>query len=642
MENASEGMRSKASAVTPFSTSCEAQFPSGSSSVTQAKTGMSFSSGSISGESETFIADKSKAVEFDSIRVKVGLLDRLMGLAGELVLARNQIIQSVSSKNANAMESAAQRVDLITVEMQDAIMATRMQSIGMVFNKFKRIVRDFAGGIGKDVRLIIEGEEVELDKSIIEAIGEPLNRIIINAIEYGIETPDIRETCGKPRNGLIRISAHHEAGHVIIKVIDDGTGLDIGKVKARVLVLGLAPQAQLDVMSEKEIIRFVFRAGFSMTDKEDGKLCLEAASNCIVKLGGTIDMETQPGRGCCVTIKLPLTLAIIPSLLLSVGEERFAIPQVNLVDLVRFSGKNIKHQVEQIGNAMVIRHRGRLLPVVRMRDVIRTVEQEQVTDLQVFQEENSVVNIAVVTSGNFQYGLIVDELLDSAEIVVKSLGRHTKGCKVYAGATILGDGKVALILDLTGICALMKLNDISVENEEDARTKNIETSVVSEKTERRSLLIVTNGTNEFFGIPLELVARIEKIKFSEIEDIGGRKSIRYRGGILPLFRIEDAANVTPANASENVVAVVFKSGNRELGLIFSGIVDIVETDAAMDKGTYRQPGISGSIVVNNRITLLVDLLGLVSEIMPENLVEKEKSNCVREEFANVQKEGGRL
>jgi two-component system chemotaxis sensor kinase CheA len=575
--------------------------------------------------------------ETGSIRVNVTLLDKLMSLAGELVLARNQLIQSASSKDLSLIDDSSQKVDLITAELQEAIMATRMQAIGIVFHKFNRLVRDLSKEMGKEIELIIEGEDVELDKSILESIGDPLTHLVRNSLDHGIEGPEARESAGKPRQGTLKISAHHEAGHVVITIADDGAGISLSRVKAKALSSGICTHDQLEAMSDKELTKLIFRPGFStaaqVTDISGRGVGMDVVHTNLTKLNGTIEVDSTENVGTTIKIKLPLTLAIIPSLLLSVGNERFSIPQVNLLELVRVPKAEIENKIEKVGNAMVIRLRDRLLPLVKLSEVIddsKTVRHLETQVEEIIETTEEEINIAVVMAGNVQYGLIVDNLLDSSEIVVKPLGKHLKKSRAYAGATILGDGRVALILDLMGISDMMQLSEIGEGEKEEIvkkQTKDDDDKDTTD-TDRQSLLVVHNAPGEPFGIPLGLVARIEKIKAGEIEDTGGRKAIKYRGGTLPLFRLEEVSMVSPLEESETYVVVVFKAGGREVGLMLSEILDVVETDEKVDDVTYKQTGIMGSTIINERITLLIDLYGVVYTLMPQWMDEHNEEISV--------------
>ncbi len=542
-----------------------------------------------------------------------------MTLAGELVLARNQLNQCSESENLDLVHETAQRVDLITAELQEAVMATRMQSIGIVFHKFNRVVRDLSSKLGKDIALVLEGEEVELDKTIIESIGDPLTHIVRNSLDHGIETPDKRIAAGKPEQGTLKISAYHEAGHVVISIIDDGAGVNRERVRAKALESGIVTQEQLDNMKDKEIVELIFKPGFStaevVTDVSGRGVGMDVVITNLTKLGGVIDVDSVEGEGTTLKIKLPLTLAIIPSLLVSVADRSFAIPQVNLVELVRLTGDELQDKIENLGGgSSVIRLRGKLLPLVDAQEILKIVNKTR--DLS----ELASINIAIVKAGETEYGIVIDSLLDSSEIVVKPLGKHLKRCINYAGATILGDGTVALILDVMGVKSSMNLTSINQAKFDEYS----DATVVDEDDERvdirdkQSLLLVENGDKEQFAIPLGIVARIEKIKASQIEHIGGRNAIQYRGDTLPLFYLEELAkDITPIGDKENLIIVVFKISNREVGIVLSEILDVVETDSKVDAFTYKQPGIMGSVIVDEHITLIIDMYELVYTLMPK-------------------------
>jgi two-component system, chemotaxis family, sensor kinase CheA len=556
------------------------------------------------------------AVAENTLRVHVKLLDSLMALAGELVLTRNQLLRAVASGDTPAIEATTQRVDLVTSELQEAIMSTRLQPLGNVFRKFQRLVRDLAKELGKEVTLVIEGEEVELDKAVLEAIGDPLTHLVRNGIDHGIERPQARQQAGKPVQATLKLSAWHEAGQVIIEVTDDGAGIDPHTIKDKALRMGLRERAQLDAMSDKELINLIFLPGFStakqVTDISGRGVGMDVVHTNLTKLGGTIEIESQVGGGTTFRIKLPLTLAIIPCLLVAVAEECYAVPQVNLVELIRVPAAQVADRLEYIGAALVMRRRGSLLPIVSLRDLLGhsapTPEQGCA----------GAVHILAVAAGDLHYGLIVDALLDSEEIVVKPLGQHLQGCKSYAGATILGDGRVALILDVMGIRTMMHLAEVKA-------TPGAERQHAAQDDQTRqdfqSLLLVRNAPQEQFAIPLSLISRIERISAHAIESSGGRRYMQYRGGTLRLLALEEVAHVTPREETETLSVIVFTTGGREVGLMVSSILDVLEAEVTFDSVTFRQPGILGSAVLIGRTTLLVDLFGLVAAALPDWVVK---------------------
>lgn len=584
-----------------------------------------------------------------SLRVNVNVLDQLMTLAGELVLTRNQLLQTVDTGDSTKLETTSQRVDIITSELQEAIMSTRMQPIGNIFHKFQRIVRDMSRNLGKEIELKISGEEVELDKTIIEAIGDPLTHLVRNSVDHGIETPDERQSAGKPPQAELQLRAFHEAGQVIIEVIDDGRGIDHEKLKEKALDKGFLPAEQLETMSRKELIRLIFQPGFStakeVTDISGRGVGMDVVNTNLTRLGGVIDVETEVGTGTTISIKLPLTLAIIPSLLVGVGSERFAIPQVNLVELVRVAAAEVATRIEKVENALVMRLRGNLLPLVHLSEVMG-IEPKRVTvpesgEVITDQRQNiadrrgdgkvtnsgtgerrvrtdrryhteSAINIVVVAAGDMHYGLIVDRLLDSEEIVVKPLGSTFSKLKYYAGATILGDGRVALIMDVVGISKQLELADVGTSSR-----RLPDDEVAGSVADTQSLLIVRNHPQEQFAIPLGLVSRIEKVEERVIETIGQRRAIQYRGGSLPVCSIEDVVNVKPREAAEQMFVVIFKLNDREVGVLVSSIIDVVDSSQEVDNQTYRQNGVFGSAIIQDEITLLLDLFGLVEQALPE-------------------------
>jgi len=613
---------------------------------------------------------KSAAVQ-THLRVNIDLLDNLMTLAGELVLSRNQLLQGISSNDTRTLETAGQRIDMVTSELQEAIMKTRMQSISNVFNKFPRVVRDLARELNKEVSLSIEGKSVELDKTIIEAISDPLTHLVRNAVDHGIEYPKERNKIGKDPTGKISLKAFHEAGQVNIEISDDGRGLDGEKLLASALQKKLITDHQANVMSEKEKMALIFLPGLStakhVTDVSGRGVGMDVVKTNLDKLGGIVDIESKKNQGTVIRIKLPLTLAIIPSQIISLGNERYAIPQVNLNELLRIPASQVKERIEKVGDAEVVRLRGNLLPLLNLSKVLEiensyvnprdgstmperriniadrrskqspffenkeTDETESAVsgmEPEVSRESNSrseserrtniksAINIAVVSAGLFKYGLVVNQLCDSEEIVVKPLGRHLKTCKGYAGATIMGDGKVALILDVAGLAQMAKLTSLEGSDRVSEAAKK-KTMAQKESKDRTSVLLFRNDDEEQCAVPLGIVERIERIKVVNIETVGGKKVIQYRGGSLPLFSLDEVANVKPLPKSEQLEVIVFTLAEREVGLMVRPPVDAVDVTVKIDNVTLKQPGIMGSAIIGNHTTLLVDIYELVKTINPD-------------------------
>jgi two-component system, chemotaxis family, sensor kinase CheA len=603
-----------------------------------------------------------------SLRVHVSLLDSLMTLAGELVLSRNQLLQTISTNDLRNAEAVGQRIDLITSELQEAIMLTRMQPIGNVFSKFPRVVRDLSKQLNKTIDLTIVGNEVELDKTIIESINDPLTHLIRNSVDHGVEMPADRKRAGKPEKGLIVLKAYHEAGQVVIQISDDGKGLDGEALAASAISKGLISVEQAQIMSDKERINLIFLPGFSMakkvTDVSGRGVGMDVVKTNLDKLGGQVEIVSEVGKGTTISIKLPLTLAIIPCQIITTSGERYAIPQVNLEELLRIPANQVKKRVEKVGNAEVVRLRGNLLPLIRLSDVIEAersywdpTEEERKTDRRdsiadrrgkhspFFQntdkkpEENqnmdndnraatdrrystaSALNIVVVSTNAMKYGLIVDRLQDSEEIVIKPLGRHLQQCKGYAGATIMGDGRIALILDVTNLARMAHLTSIDGTDRANEVALAAEELIRTQK-DRQALLIFRSSEHEQFAVPLNQVERIEKINRSEIENMGGKRVMQYRGGSLALFTVDDISTVHPLADHDDLLVIVFNICSKPIGLLAIGPIDAVEISSEIDGLTLKQPGIMGSIIIDGQTTMLIDVFEIVQTLFPDWFAEK--------------------
>ncbi len=606
-----------------------------------------------------------------TLRVHVSLLDSLMNLAGELVLSRNQLLQTIGSDDLRNAEAVGQRIDLITSELQEAIMLTRMQPIGNVFSKFPRVVRDLSKKLNKTIDLTIVGKDVELDKTIIEAINDPLTHLVRNSVDHGIEMPADRKKLGKSEIGLIILKAYHEAGQVVIEISDDGKGLDGEGLAASAVSKGLLTAEQAQAMSDKERINLIFLPGFStakeVTDVSGRGVGMDVVKTNLDQLGGTVDIISEKGAGTTISIKLPLTLAIIPCQIIETGGERYAIPQVNLEELLRIPANQVQNRVERVGDAEVVRLRGTLLPLIRLADVIgiqrtyfdpateevKADRREQTADRRgkespLFRNSNesekktwqkgdapprsvldrrysasSALNIVVVSTGAMKYGLIVDRLQDSEEIVIKPLGRHLQQCKGYAGATIMGDGRIALILDVSNLARMARLNSLDGSDRAAEVAKAAE-DALREQKDRQSLLIFKSSETEHFAVPLNQVERIEKISRSDIEDLGGKRVMKYRGGSLSLICIDDMASVNPLADYDKLLVIVFNIAKRAVGLLAIGPIDAIEINADIDDTTLSQPGIMGSIIIDQHTTMLVNVFEMTQTLFPQWFEEREK------------------
>ena len=550
-----------------------------------------------------------------SLRVDVNILDALMNLVGELVLIRNQILQYTKGHQDTTFLGASQRLNLITSELQEGVMRTRMQPIANVWNKFPRIVRDVAKMVNKEVRLEMEGKETDLDKTIIEAIKDPLTHIVRNSVDHGIEPPQKRIAAGKPAEGVITLKAYHEGGYVIIEIIDDGAGLQTEKIKQKALEKGIITAEKLNRMSEQEVHRLIFAPGFSTADQVtniSGRgVGMDVVRSNIEKIGGHVDIISTQGHGSTIKIKIPLTLAIVPTLIISSGGERFAIPQVNLVELVRVHGEQIYTKIEEVHGANFFRLRGDLLPLVYLNKELglkASIAAESIEDAK--------INIVVVKADEQQFGVVVDTIHDMEEIVVKPLGKQLKNISVLSGATIMGDGHVALILDVLGLGRLGRVLSQSQGDSETAARAVDHESIQEEP--KQSLLIVQAADGYRAGIPLKLVKRLEEFSTASIELSGGFPAVQYRDGILPLVDLPEYFGSTNCNKDEIRHVVVYESGKNRFGFVVSKILDIVEERISM-QNDQRRPGTLGSAVIQRKVTDLLDLDQIIGVTRPNSL-----------------------
>lgn len=681
-------------------------------------------------------------VSHGNVRVDVGLLDKLMNLVGELVLTRNQILQHAGTRNDSALLGTSQRLNLITTELQEGVMKTRMQPIGTVWNKFPRVVRDLAVGCGKQVHIDLEGRETELDRTIIEAIKDPLTHLVRNAIDHGIEVPEARLAAGKPVVGQVRLRAYHESGQVNIEMSDDGAGIDPAKIAQLVIERGLMTREQVSRLDDRELIRLVFLPGFStaerVTNLSGRGVGMDVVKTNIEKIGGTVDLHSRPGEGTTLKIKIPLTLAIIPALIVTAGGDRYAIPQVNLLELVRLEGEQVRREIETVKGTPIYRLRGHLLPLVdlggalgrsaaagadddghlldfeavkalhlrwkdrlvrmiagherieaatlgssgdcelgrwmngpagatygervefqtlkilhdefhhtvrtvveahhsgRAREATEALSRMDVLSLRVIRQLDAVeqstrsaeaVNIVVLQSDGRQFGLMVENISDTEEIVVKPLGKYLKGLTLFAGATIMGDGRVALILDVAGFAQRAGLDAAAAAALERETTANRGARDAADGSGgRQAFLLFRLGTDRRVAIPMNLVSRLEEIRSSVVERAAGREVVQYRDQILPLVHLSQVLGVGNAWAEAGFVAlepgatgashdrtmpvIVYRDRGRGIGFVVDEILDVVEDVPRMQRGSTGA-GLLGSAVIQKHVTDLLDVEGLI-------------------------------
>jgi two-component system chemotaxis sensor kinase CheA len=656
-----------------------------------------------------------------NVRVDVGLLDKLMNLVGELVLARNQLVQIGARIEDQAFTSAAQRLSLITTELQENVMKTRMQPIGTVWSKLPRVVRDLAVQLGKQVRLEMVGQETELDRTILEAIKDALTHIVRNSVDHGLELPEVRGAAGKPKTGTLTLRAFHEGGQVNVEISDDGAGVNVEAVKRKAVERGLISAERAARMGDFELTQLIFLPGFSTAEKISNisgrGVGMDVVKTNVERIGGTVDVVSRPGQGTTLRIKIPLTLAIIPALLVASGGQRYAIPQVNLVELVRIDA-DAPHGIERIQGSAFFRLRGELLPLVflgeqlrggpRRRDSTLPTTTTRVSGLDVDAErahatslvpllarhvaegsalpaglattaaastlgqwlashaaehaavadahrafygavqsvlaarssgdvaaafrllgelsplgvrldaalaalaaratESAGTNVVVLQADDHLFGLVVDEVLDTEEIVVKPLGKELKGIAVFAGATIMGDGRVALILDVAGLAQHAEAVDVDRSDElDDADLDEARLKAAQQADEKQTLLLFSVTDEEVMAIPLSAVARIEEFPFEKIERVGRRPVVQYRRAILPLVELGPVLSqlATMEGKRRPVHVIVYASGERTVGLIVHSILDVVTEALEIDRSAARS-SVIGAAVVQGRVIEILD------------------------------------
>ncbi|HTM79724.1 chemotaxis protein CheA [Asticcacaulis sp.] len=531
-----------------------------------------------------------------SIRVSVDVLEGLMTLVSEMVLTRNQLLQIARTREDSAFATPLQRLSTLTGELQDSVMKTRMQPIGAAWKKLPRLVRDLSYELGKKIDLVMDGEGTELDRQVLELIRDPLTHMVRNSADHGLEGTQERIDLGKPANGTIKLAAFHEGGYIVIRIADNGRGLNTARIREKIIEKGLASRGEVEGMNDQQIHRFIFAPGFStaaaVTNLSGRGVGMDVVRTNIEQIGGQIDLTSVAGSGTTFTIKIPLTLAIVSALLVGAGKQKFAVPQTSVMELVR-TGQNAEHKIEKINDALVLRLRNKLLPLVQLGPTLQ---------LEAAKDEDATF-VMVIQVGERRYGLVVNDVLDTEEIVVKPLATILRDVDVFSGATILGDGSVVLILDPNAMSerAGNMLEEKAAEESEDA--------VSDAGSQKVAMLMFKAGNGAPKAVELEHITRLEHVESSQIEIMEGRAALQYRGKLMPILTVNsDFSGLLAANGQDNHIQplLVFTGEGYAMGLAVDEIVDVVEDYMTIELSADRL-GVRGTAIVAGRACEILDV-----------------------------------
>jgi two-component system chemotaxis sensor kinase CheA len=545
-----------------------------------------------------------------TLRVNVETLEHLMTMVSELVLTRNQLLEIVRRHENSEFKVPLQRLSNVTAELQEGVMKTRMQPIGNAWQKLPRIVRDLSTELGKQIELDMRGADTELDRQVLELIKDPLTHMVRNSADHGLETPTERRALGKSEKGTIRLSAYHEGGHIIIEIGDDGRGLNTARIKAKAIASRLVTEAAAEKLTETQIHKFIFAPGFStanaVTSVSGRGVGMDVVRTNIDQIGGTIEVKSTLGEGSTFIIRIPLTLAIVSALIVEAGGDRFAIPQLAVVELVR-AQTNSEHKIERIKDAPVLRLRDKLLPLIRLQSLL------QIENGDAVEPENGFIVVTQVGSQTF--GIVVDGVFHTEEIVVKPMSTRLRHINMFSGNTILGDGSVIMIIDPNGIAKTVGTVAVQAALDEEA---NAERRTGTDEV--TSLLIFRAGAAQPKAVPLSLVTRLEELDTKKVETSNGRPLIQYRGQLMPLIRVNDQVQLKSEGTQP---LLVFSDEGRSMGLVVDQIVDIVEEHLNIEVPS-ETPGVLGSAVVKGQATEIIDVGHYLPQAFEDWLIRTEK------------------
>ncbi len=575
------------------------------------------------------------AVKAQTIRVNVETLEQLMTMVSELVLTRNQLLEMVRRLDDSEFKVPLQSLSNVTAELQEGVMKTRMQPIGNAWQKLPRIIRDLSKELDKKINLEMIGAETELDRQVLEQIKDPLAHMVRNSADHGLETTEGRIAAGKSEEGNVTLSAYHEGGHIIIKIADDGQGLPTDKIKAKVIANGIATEAELEEMSENQIHKLIFHAGLSTAEKVtnvSGRgVGMDVVRTNIELIGGTVDLTSVAGEGSTFIIKIPLTLAIVSALIVEASGQKFAIPQLAVLELVK-SNANAEHRIEMINDSPVLRLRNKLLPVISMSKLLgndpvaKILEEGDDGTAAAAAATDQNVFVVVVQVGGQTFGIVVDAVFHTEEIVVKPMSSMLREITMFSGNTILGDGSVILIVDPNGIAQAVAKDHGGAQDSNHVDAAEAADLIGNE--EKTALLVFKSGSEDLKAVPLSLVTRLEEVDVANIERSNNRDLVQYRGKLMPLIYIDD--HLTHKDEGLQPI-LVFADETHSMGLVVDEIVDIVEDRLTIEISSEKD-GIVGSAVIKGKATEVIDVGYYLPKAFDDWLEKRDIPNPVQREL----------